>query len=109
MASFLKQIEADFEHDVVSPAERAVATYIYMSVGMGGVYAILMPSAEPAVIPWVGLALGAVLLREAPSLKRIAGGLGGLGAGVFVAETLGFSTILSAGVGAAAGQMWLNP
>lgn len=109
MSSFLTQIEDDLKQDVLYPTEKAITGFLFMSAGLGGIYAILMPDAEPAVIPWVGLALGAVALREAPSLKRLAGGLGGLGAGVFVAETMGFSVILSAGVGAIAGQMWLSP
>lgn len=107
MSSFIKEIEQDLQQDVVTPAEQAVTTYLYMSAGVGGVWQIMVPSTNPALVPWVGLGLGAVLLREAPSLKRVAGGLGGLGAGVFIAETFGFSTVLSAGIGAAAGQMFL--
>ncbi len=94
---------------LADPADYAKA-FGYSSMGAGGLWRLMYPGGDPALVPWVGLAGGMIIGFEITPLWNASNILAGVGAGVFLGELFGQNPIVSAAVGAAAGYFMLtNP
>lgn len=91
-----------------SPAANPMLATGYSALGAGGLWRLMYPGGDPAIVPWVGLAGGIIISVEASVLFGMSNVLAGIGAGVFFGELFGQNLLVSAVVGAAGGYFMLS-